>query len=209
MKNLYVRELFVLLRELGTTQQVVADYLNVARATVASWAGGQRAVPKRHAGPFLTFAAMVIEHACTAAWAQNHVPERPSLLGSPSSAEAFVQHVNTQLERWAIERFNTTGALDTDYELHKDQARMYLHLPPSTLSADARRDLAAALRGMLRDLRALAHFDNDLPETEGRFLLGSPPSQVSPVERFWQIAKRPGPQTREEEDEHQTEEEEA
>src|SRR6266849_4279608 len=99
MRNLYVGELFPLLHDLGIIQQDVADHLQVGRVAVAAWAGGQRAVPKRHAATFLTF----VETAIATAEAQAPRPDdaRVSLLHDPRSR--IVSQMLEQLRHWEAE----------------------------------------------------------------------------------------------------------
>jgi transcriptional regulator with XRE-family HTH domain len=180
MRNLFVHELFVLLHQLGITQQEVAEYLHVARASVAGWAGGQRPIPKRHAQAFLSFARSAIDTACATAWAENREDERTLL--SQGTAKRFETRVKEQLRRWELEIYATTGRLDEEYERHAHTLLSYLHLPPSKLSREERETVRLAGNGMLRALRALAHLYNRPEETEGRVL--GPPFELSPLAHF-------------------------
>ena len=181
MRNLFVHELFVLLHQLGVTQQDVAEHLHVARASVAGWAGGQRPVPRRHAQPFLAFTRNAIDTACTTAWAKNREPAQQTLL-SLGTAKQFEYQVKHQLNRWEVEIYATTGRLDEEYERHAHTLLSYLHLPPSKLSREERDQVRTAANGLTRAIRALAHLYNRPEETEGR-ILGSG-NEPSPLDHF-------------------------
>src|SRR5260370_42041091 len=129
MRNLYVGELFPLLHNLGIIQQDVADHLQVGRVAVAAWAGGQRAVPKRHAATFLAF----VEMAIAAAEAQAPGPDdaRGSLLHDPRSR--IVSQMLRQLRRWQEELYASSGRLERDYERCRRALQGLLHLPPGHL----------------------------------------------------------------------------
>jgi hypothetical protein len=118
------------------------------------------------------------------------VPERQTLLGPSSSAEVFERNLLTALERWALERHETLGTLDKDYERHAQTLRGLLHLNLGKLNAKEREQVKASALGMVRDLRLSAHLHNRVEETEGRILTGPLRIDRSPLERFWEIASR-------------------
>lgn len=181
MKNLFVHELCVLLRQLGITQDVLAEHLHVARSSVAGWAGGQRPVPQRHARAFLAFTRSAIDTACATAWKANR-EEKPQTLLSRGTAARFESQVKRQLRRWEVEIYETTGRLDEEYEQHARTLLHYLHLPPSKLSREERELVRMANNGLSRALRALAHLYNRPEETEGRIL--GEPVDLSPLAYF-------------------------
>jgi transcriptional regulator with XRE-family HTH domain len=186
VRQVQVRELFLLLHQLGITQQVVANRLKVARASVAMWAGGKRAVPQRHALDFFNFVAAAIETACANAWAENR-DTGGTLLSEGSTAKRFEREIHTRLDRWELEIYKTTGRLDQEYQQHANTLLLYLHQPPSKLSREERDQVRTAAHGLARAIRALAHYHNRPEETEGR-ILGSLQSDLSPLARFWELA---------------------
>jgi hypothetical protein len=188
MKQLYVGKLCALLHDLGTTQHALAEHLHVARATVAGWAAGQRPVPVRYALDLCQFAAGVIRRACDKAWADNRDLGPASVL-SRSPAERFEDHLRTQLEAWAVERFHGSHRQQQVYEQHAAILRAYLHLPLNKLSRDEHQKMKAAAQGVLTMLRVRDHYHED---PTGPPLGGVPvqlaPRALSPLELFWEIA---------------------
>ena len=76
----------------------------------------------------------------------------------------------------------TTGYLDAEYAHYARLLTPYLHLPPSKLSREERRQVQLAHNRMNRALRAFAHLENRPEETEGRVL--SAPFDLTPPEYF-------------------------
>jgi hypothetical protein len=187
VKQFYVRELIVLLRELGIDHRAIADHLHVARSSVASWAGGQRAVPQRHLLDFVDLVAAAIEAACARA-GEAPVETSPSLLHDGSARAQCARTLHAQLDRWEVELYKTSGRLAEEYQRHARLLLSYLHQDPDKLNQAERDQVKTAGYGIARTIRALAHFHNRPEETDGR-ILGRVRSD-SPLVHFWELASR-------------------
>jgi hypothetical protein len=187
MHNVYVRELCMLLRTLGVKQDAIAAHLQVARTSVAGWAAGQRPVPKRHVH---AFGALVRERLHQAGAHREEEADPASRRWNPQSAAWQREHlINTQLRRWELELYDTTGNLQRDYAAYADTLKHYLHIPIHKLSREEREQVRKAGNGLLRTLRAITYLNEHVEEVDGRILgWGDAPTFIAYFERLWAYA---------------------
>jgi hypothetical protein len=193
MRNVYVRELCMLLRKLGVKQDAIAAHLHVARTSVAGWAAGQRPMPKRHARAFGTLVRQAIKQAYSRAMAMSEPHQGRGL--------QVTDLLFTHLRRWELELYDTAGHLQRDYAAHADALKHYLHIPIHKLSREEREQVRKAGNGLLRTLRAITYRQDRVEEIDGR-ILGWPYDETPNAyfDRLWAIAMTRPDDTEDDED---------
>jgi hypothetical protein len=171
VRSLYVKELFALLRTLGVEQQRVVTTLGVSKTQVSLWANGHQPLPRKRLTAFQHFVEDAIAEQRAAVLAQHPPSPRTfTLLKDRTPIEGFEEAVLKQLHRWDLECYAASGELAALHKRYREEARRFLHLDLTKLSADELSCYIEALRGQYRTARIYAHVLELTDLSEGRYL---------------------------------------
>ena len=171
MRNVYVKELCVLLHKLKITQHDIATALQVERSTVGAWSGGKRPLPARHVAAFRALVREVLGQAEKQAWI-GYRETGTHFLDTSNTVSRLDLMVRTQLRRWECEVYLRSGRLDRDKGRILQSLAFVARTSGQSPTADDDAHLRFLANDLVRILRIKTYITDGVDEVDGRHLRG-------------------------------------